>query len=284
MQRSPAAGKHMSFQATLENWAEGMDYCADPVPAKITQALGTKRAVLVLARVNESEPFKVSLFPVGAGQHYLRIKAKVRKETKTKTGDRVRVWIIVLDRADVTIPKELMSALSADGVADDFRSLPPGKQNFMIRRIDEAARLETRKKRVQEAVEAAHHRRDLSTMAHERALEDRIRKALTGKRSVREVKMFGGLSFMVNERLVIGVTRDGDLLIRADPEQADELLTVKGARPAEMGNGRVMGKSWISVARKTIGTDQTLDYWIEVALQGNDKQPTTRSRDRHTTR
>src|SRR5277367_1451041 len=116
MKRSPPAGRQLSFEAKLENWAEGMDYCAVPVPAKITKALGTKGPILVMARVNHSAPFKVSLFPVGGGQHYIRIKAKVRKETKTKTGDRVRVRFTVLDRSDVTIPTDLIKALRAEGV------------------------------------------------------------------------------------------------------------------------------------------------------------------------
>jgi hypothetical protein len=160
MKRSPPAGQQLSFQAKLENWAEGMDYCAVPVPAKITQALGTTGPVLVMAQVNDSEPFKVSLFPNGGGQHYIRIKAKVRKETETRTGDRVRLQITVLDRADVTIPKDLIRALRAEGVTEDFKSLPPGKQNFIIRRIDDAVKPETRDKRVREAVEAAHRRRE----------------------------------------------------------------------------------------------------------------------------
>lgn len=154
------AGRQLSFVAKLENWEEGMDYCAVAVPAKITQALGTKMAVLVMARVNNSEPFKVSLFPVGGGKHYIRIKAKVRKETKTKTGDRVRLSFTVLDRADVTYPKDLLSVLKAEGVAKDFKTLPPGQQNYILRRIDEAAKPETRKKRLQEAVEAVHRRRE----------------------------------------------------------------------------------------------------------------------------
>jgi len=160
MKQSPAAGQQPSFHANLENWAESMDYCAVPVPAEITEALGTKGPVLVMAQVNDSEPFQVSLFPVGGGQHYIRIKAKVRQETKTKTGDRVRVRFTVLDRADVTIPEDLTSALRAGGVTQDFRLLPPGKQNFIIRRIDEAAKPETRNERIQEAVEAAHQRRE----------------------------------------------------------------------------------------------------------------------------
>jgi len=160
MKRPPDAGQQLSFQAILENWAEGMDYCAVPVPAEITQALGTKGPVLVMARVNDSAPFQVSLFPVGGGQHYIRIRAKVRQETKTKTGDRVQVRVTVLDRADVTIPEDLMSALRTEGVTEAFKSLPPGKQNFMIRRIDDAAKPETRDKRIQKVVEAAHQRRE----------------------------------------------------------------------------------------------------------------------------
>src|ERR1700722_8723197 len=119
--RSPAVGRQLSFVAKLENWAEGMDYCAVPVPAKITQALGTQAAVLVMARVNDSEPFKVSLFPVGGGQHYIRIKAKVRKETKTGTGDVVRIRFTVLDRAVLTIPEDLAAALRAERVTDAFK-------------------------------------------------------------------------------------------------------------------------------------------------------------------
>ncbi len=160
MTNSPTAGQKLSFQADLENWAEGMDYCAVAVPAEITQALGTKGPVLVMARVNDSEPFQVSLFPVGGGQHYIRIKAKVRQETGTKAGDRIRVRFTVIDRAAVAIPDDLMNALRSEGVVDGFEALPPGKQSFIIRRIDEAARPETRERRVQEGVLAAHQRRE----------------------------------------------------------------------------------------------------------------------------
>ena len=137
-----------------------MDYCTVAVPEKITEALGTKGAVLVMAKINDSEPFKVSLFPVGGGKHYIRIKAKVRKETKTKSGDLVRVKFTVLDRADVSYPRDLLVALKAEDVEKYFKALPPGEQNFILRRIDEAAKPETRKKRIHEAVESAHHKRE----------------------------------------------------------------------------------------------------------------------------
>ena len=159
MTRTPTAGRQLSFQAPLEPWAEGMDYCAVSVPPEVTEALGTKGPVLVLARVNESAPFQVSLFPVGGGRHCIRIKAKVRRETGTGVGDVIRVRFTVLDRAEVVIPDDLVQALEAADLLEAFRSFPPGKQNFTIRRIDEAARPATRARRIDEAVAEARQRR-----------------------------------------------------------------------------------------------------------------------------
>ncbi len=82
--------------------------------------------------------------------------------------------------------------------------------------------------------------------------------------------MFGGLAFMVDEAMVVCVMRDGDLLVRADPRRADDLLTARGARPAEMGAGRAMGKSWIAVGEEGVATEEDLTFWLEVALAYNE--------------
>jgi uncharacterized protein YdeI (YjbR/CyaY-like superfamily) len=112
-----------------------------------------------MACVNNSEPFEVSLFPVGGGQHYIRVRAKVRKNANLREGDRVKVLITVLDRAKVIVPKDLISALKAEGLQEDFKSLTAGKKNYAIRRINDASKLETRKKRIQEAVELCFKRK-----------------------------------------------------------------------------------------------------------------------------
>jgi len=112
----------------------------------------------------------------------------------------------------------------------------------------------------------------LVAVAYNGELVDRVRDALAGKPSVREVKMFGGLSFMVNEKMVVSVRGDGGLLVRADPEQADELLTAK------MGAGRAMSRGWIAVAEEAIATDEAFDFWIDMALEYNDKETGQRGR------
>lgn len=148
-------GRQFEFSAKLENWAEGMDYCAVRVPASITSSLGTKGPVLIRACVNNSEPFQVSLFPVGGGKHFIRIKSKVRKFTKTNIGDQIKLDIVVIDPDDVDVPDDLFALLEISGMVDGFIDLPPGKKNYLIRRIGEAAKLVTREKRIQEALEAA---------------------------------------------------------------------------------------------------------------------------------
>jgi len=130
-----------------------MDYCAIPVPANITESLGTKSAVLVMARINESAPFKVSLFPVGGGKHYIRVRKQIRKEANLNELDRVFVQITILDRADIEIPRDLSAALRGKNALARFNALTLGKKNYMIRRIDDASKPETRVKRVREAVE-----------------------------------------------------------------------------------------------------------------------------------
>ena len=154
--KKSSAGQELTFRSKMENWAEGMDYCAIAVPASVTKTLGTTAAVLVMARMNSSEPFKVSLFPSGGGKHYIRVRKKVRTEANVKEGDMVKVSIRVLDReADAKIPKDVEKALRGEKMLDAFKTITPGARNYLLRRIEDAVQAETRLKRIQEAVKAA---------------------------------------------------------------------------------------------------------------------------------
>ena len=167
------AGQKLSFKSKLENWAEGMDYCAIAGPKEITNKLGTKQAVLVMAVVNGSAPFQVSLFPVGQGRHYIRVRSKVRKAAQIFEGDKVKVQIRVLDRNKVDLPKDLVVALKLENALEPFKSLSPGKKNYAIRRINEVLKSETRIKRIEEAIEMA--------LQDEEQKKDRIKEKMNLK-------------------------------------------------------------------------------------------------------
>ncbi len=75
-------------------------------------------------------------------------------------------------------------------------------------------------------------------MPYDEQLAERIRTALSG-RTVREVRMFGGLSFMVDEKLAAAADSQGRLMLKIDPSCSAALLERPGASTPEMG-GRSM--------------------------------------------
>lgn len=149
--------RKLTFPCTMVKIHPRMQYFAFHVPEEITQKLGTKRAVAVSVRLNDTVSYFVSLAPIGGGRHLLRCNAKAIAAARLKEGDRVKVEITVLDRSE--IPKDLLSALRAEGLEAAYRATSVGQQNFLIKTIEAASKPETRAKRIVEAVEAARHKR-----------------------------------------------------------------------------------------------------------------------------
>ena len=98
---------------------------------------------------------------------------------------------------------------------------------------------------------------------------------MSDRESLREVKMFGGLAFMVDERMAVGVS-GGGLLVRVAPDRDAEYLKKAGAERAEMGKGRSMGEGWITVDEEALEKDEDLQYWMDASLafhaQGSGKK------------
>lgn len=107
---------------------------------------------------------------------------------------------------------------------------------------------------------------------------ERIRALLADAPATREVAMFGGLSFMVNDKMIVNVRRSGDLLVRVDPRRSPELVANHGARPAEMGAGRSMGPGWLDVPAECTTSDDQLRFWLDVATTFNDQATAHASR------
>jgi TfoX/Sxy family transcriptional regulator of competence genes len=106
-------------------------------------------------------------------------------------------------------------------------------------------------------------------MSEQAELIERVRDQLVPEPTTREVSMFGGRSFLVNDKLVVSALKDGDLLVRVDAGRHTEFTARPGARQAEMGAGRTMGPGWIAVSADAITDDEGLSYWLDVALDHN---------------
>ncbi len=75
-------------------------------------------------------------------------------------------------------------------------------------------------------------------MTSDEDLAGRVRAALAKADDVREVKMFGGVGFMLNGNMVAAASKRG-LLVRVGKDRHRDALTRPGTRPMEM-RGRVM--------------------------------------------
>ncbi len=96
-------------------------------------------------------------------------------------------------------------------------------------------------------------------MAHDEDLANRIRELLAGEPDVTEMRMFGGLAFLVGGNMSVAASGQGGLMVRVDPEDTDALLAKPHARPFEM-RGREM-RGWLRVDPKGLRSKQ-LAPWV----------------------
>lgn len=104
-------------------------------------------------------------------------------------------------------------------------------------------------------------------MAYNEKLADMTREliSLTHK-NVKEKAMFGGLCFMVNDKMCVGVEKDR-LMVRLDPSKYEEVIEKEGCKPMDF-TGKVM-KGFVFVDADVLNTKKKLDYWVKLALDYN---------------
>lgn len=105
-------------------------------------------------------------------------------------------------------------------------------------------------------------------MAYSEKLALRIRQRLAGLPNIQEKEMMGGLTFMLNEKMCVGVIKD-EMMCRIDPGIYESVLEKEGCRPMDF-TGRPM-KGWIIVTEDGMKNSKDFDYWIGLALDFNNK-------------
>lgn len=113
-------------------------------------------------------------------------------------------------------------------------------------------------------------------MAYSEKLADQIRIALAGTKNLVEKKMFGGIAFMINDKMCIGVDKD-DIMLRCEKEETDELLKRKGAKVFDLSGGRPM-KGWILVGPEGTSSKKDFQYWLDKAMEGNKNALSTKKK------
>jgi TfoX/Sxy family transcriptional regulator of competence genes len=111
-------------------------------------------------------------------------------------------------------------------------------------------------------------------MAYNEKIADKIREALDGTKNLVEKKMFGGIAFMINDKMCIGVNNN-DLIIRCNPEDTEELLKKPGAKPFDL-SGKPSMKGWLLVGEK--GSKKDLEWWLALCIESSSQAKASKSK------
>ncbi|HEY6771716.1 MAG TPA: TfoX/Sxy family protein [Solirubrobacterales bacterium] len=100
-------------------------------------------------------------------------------------------------------------------------------------------------------------------MAFDEDLAQRVREVLAAHSDVSERRMFGSLCFLVGGNLAVCARKEGELLVRLDPNDAVKAISEEGVRVAEMGPQKRRMKGWVFVSADAIADDRGLTEWVE---------------------
>jgi len=112
-------------------------------------------------------------------------------------------------------------------------------------------------------------------MAYDENLANRVRERLANLPVIEEKEMMGGLTFMVNDKMCIGVIQD-EMMCRIDPGIHETVIEMTGCRTMDFTKKPMKG--WIMIDSSGMRTSKEFEYWISLALEFNTKAKSSRKK------
>jgi TfoX/Sxy family transcriptional regulator of competence genes len=100
-------------------------------------------------------------------------------------------------------------------------------------------------------------------MAYDEGLAERVRALLEDTPKLTEKRMFGGLVFLVDEKMTVGVGKDR-LLVRVGKEHQARALKRPHVTPMRMGEQASNG--FVYVAMDGVDREDDLERWVKEGL------------------
>jgi TfoX/Sxy family transcriptional regulator of competence genes len=97
-------------------------------------------------------------------------------------------------------------------------------------------------------------------MAYDEELADRIRQAVGPRPDVTEKKMFGGVAFLLDGKMFVGIVK-GDLMVRVGPDRYEAALAEAHVRPMDF-TGRPMN-GYVFVGPSGAKTAKAIKKWVD---------------------
>lgn len=112
-------------------------------------------------------------------------------------------------------------------------------------------------------------------MAYSSTLANRIRRKLASLSNIEEKEMMGGLTFMYNDKMCIGVIGD-EMMCRIEPGLHESLVEKTGCRTMDFTNRPMKG--YVMVEDIAMNSEKEFDYWVQLCLDFNSKAKSSKKR------
>ncbi len=112
-------------------------------------------------------------------------------------------------------------------------------------------------------------------MAYDETLANRIRERLASFDPIEEKEMMGGLAFMVNNKMCVGIIKD-EMICRIDPDFHESAVEMTGCRTMDFTKRPMKG--WIMIDKTGMKSSKEFDFWINLALEFNRKAKPARKK------
>jgi TfoX/Sxy family transcriptional regulator of competence genes len=104
-------------------------------------------------------------------------------------------------------------------------------------------------------------------MSFNEKMADRVREMIAAaETNVEEKRMFGGLCFMVNDKMCVGI-KAASIMVRIDPVMTEEAEGKEGAERMIL-KGREL-KGYFFVDEEVLRSKKQLAWWVDLALDFN---------------
>jgi len=132
------------------------------IPMDISETFGSKGQVKVKGTIN-GYPFPSTALPMGDGTHYLVVGRSIRDQIQAAQGDTVKVMLeLDSEERKVVIPDDLVQAFVNQPLAKDvFEKLSNSHKKEYVNWIQGTRQEETRRRRIEKAVELLSHGKKL---------------------------------------------------------------------------------------------------------------------------
>jgi len=97
-------------------------------------------------------------------------------------------------------------------------------------------------------------------MSFDETLAARVRKGLSRSSGVTERSMFGGIAWMLDGNMFVGIVKD-ELMVRVGPDAHEAAVAEPHARMMDFARRPMRG--YVFVASEGLQTDASLAGWVE---------------------